>query len=291
MSVHQSTAASYDDHGRLLRHTHDSVTNRQIDFPNNPTTLYITGDEDTDGSERFTIDEITGVATIQNRANGIWNICEFQLSQGALLLGRDTHLSAAGHHLIITTPDIVEQSLVLGQEFDDTGSGPPESTILGPLISRSIRQPDNSVELTLTNHSSTTNATGLLLCTTVYGQIGATAASADVDVIFSEGIPPNDTIFFVQHFPASFFPANTEVTIDLSPGLQFDPDVQINGFFTSDNAFTMRYDVTGTFLWFALDLQQQSHEDILTETLVLSNDLSIAFSNAGELVRSNEVFA
>jgi len=291
VSVHLATDASYDDHGRLLHHTHDNLANRDSEDPSDPPTLYIIGDDDTDGSERIIINGINDVATVQSRANGVWNIGELQLSQGSLMLGRDVHLSAAGHHLIVTTPDIVEQTLILSQEFDDTGAGPPQSTILGPLQSRVVRQPDNSVELTLTDHSSITSTVGLLLSNAVYVQTGATAASAQVDVIFSEGIPPNDIMFFEQHFPASKFPANSEVIIDMLPGVQFDPSVQINGCFTSDNAFTMRYDTTGTLLWFALDIQQQGHEDILTETLILSDDLAIVFANSMELVRANEVFA
>jgi len=283
MSVFSAADVTYDEHGRLLRHTHADLVGRDI--------LYIVGDEDTDGSIRLIVDEISNVASIEEREQGVWNAGELQLSKGSLIIGREVRLSAIGDHLLVSSPDNVTQAIVLDQSYDDTGSGPPQSLTVGPLISRVIRQADNSTELTLTDHSSFLITFGQLLTTAVYVQIGSTGASAEVSVVFTEGVPPNDVIFFTENFPASKFPTNSEVFIsEMFPGVTFGPDIRVNGFFSSPTAFTMRYDAAEDFLWFALDVQQQAHEDILTESFILSNDLDIVFTNDAELVRDNEVF-
>lgn len=267
------------------------LTKPHVNITNPFDIVYIFGNEETDGSVRVILDTISDIATVETRADGVWNPGEFQLSQGSLFLGREVKLSAAGHHLIITTTDAdVEKTLVVGQEFDDTGSSEPESTIVSSLDIRVVSQSDNSVSLTLTDHSSVISS-DLALVEKVYIQTGSTSATSDVQFILSEGVSPDEIVVFQQNFPSSIFPADSEVEIDLSPGVEFSPDREINISFTSDDAFTLLYDTTSTFLWLATDEQQISHEDILTETLVLSNDLSIAFTNEGELLRSNKVFA
>lgn len=257
----------------------------------NPTGLYyIKGSDKVEGSKRIAIDDLTGFPEIQLRTDNVWNAGELQIAQGSLILGREVRLSALGHHLLITSPDEGRQQIVLDQTFDELGTGSPETSIIGPLVSRVVRQPDDSTELILTEHTSSIITTGLVLCTQVYIKIGSVAASADVRVVFSEGVPPDDIVFFKQNFSALKFPANTEVIIETPPGINFDSGVQLNAFLTSPEAFAMRYDASSIALWFALDLQEQAHEDLLTESLTLSNDLSICFSNELELTRPNFVF-
>ena len=252
-----------------------------------PGTVYVRGSEFVPESVRFQMDELSDVAEVQRRSNGVWNPGELQLAQGSLLLGRDVSLSAAGHHLIVRVPD-EHQSLILEASFDDAGSEPPTVPILDELLVRRIQQPDDSGPSTLAVHTASIVSLNLVLTTRLYLQTGATAASDDVALVLSSGIPPNDNVFFKQNFTASKFPANSEIEIDLSPGVEFDPGIQINSNISSPNAFTLLFDATLTVPWFALDFQQQGHEDILTETLVLGNDLSIAFSNDLELVRPNK---
>ena len=257
----------------------------------NPTGLfYIKGSAEVEGSRRIVIDDLTGFPEIEVRINNVWNAGGMQIAQGSLLLGSGVRLSALGHHLLVTNLGPRGQQIALDQSFDESGTGAPETPIMGPLTSRVIIQPDNTTELILTEHTSPVVVANLVLCTQMYIQIGSVAASADVRVVFSEGIPPDDIVFFKQNFSALKFPANTEVIIETPPGINFDPAAQLNAFFTSPEAFAMRYNATSTALWFALDVQQQSHEDLLTESLTLSNDLSICFSNELELTRPNFVF-
>lgn len=249
--------------------------------------VYLKGNESLDGSIRFILDSLSNVETIEVRADGVWNLGEFQLSQGSLKLGRDVSLSAAGHHLIVTAPS-EPQRLMLEAEYDDDGTGPPEIPILGPKFIRSVQQPDNSGSLTTTSHLTSFAALNLVLTTKAYLQTGATAASEDVALVLSHGIIPNDIVFFQHNFPSSDFPANSEVIIDVTPGTEFDPGVVINAKITSNAAFTMKYNAAITVFWFALDFQQQGHEDILTETLMLDTDLCLLFSNDIELLRPNK---
>lgn len=286
MSVHAADERTYDSKGRWRTSTyaHSSEAGAVGQA------LYISGDEFTDGSDRIIVDPLDDTPTVQERATSVWNTGELQLAQGALILDRAIKLSALAQHLLITHP-VAPQRIVLDQGFNDFGAGFPESTILDTLVVRLVIQPDDSMELVLTQHASLIVPVGLNLSSQAYLKTGTVAASDDVILVFSEGIPPDDIIFFRQNFPASVFPANTEVIIDMSPGVNFDSGVQINGFITSSAAFALRYDTSSTLLWFALDTQIQGDEDLLTETLVLSNDLDITFSNALELARGNPVFS
>ncbi|KKK75234.1 hypothetical protein LCGC14_2875740, partial [marine sediment metagenome] len=252
--------------------------------------VYLKGSETTDGSIRLIIDPSDERATLEIRQNEVWNFAELKLAQGSLLLGREASVSAASHHLVIKSPVIEEKHLVVNQDFDDTGTKSPESTIAAAKQIRVIGQSDNSVEQSLNNHSSVLAVTNESIVDKLYLKTGSVVASANIKVVLSHGIPPNDAVSFQFNIPASSFPANSEVIIDLSPGDGFNPNIQANLFVTSNNAFSLLYDTTSTFLWFALDSQQIDHEEVLTESLVLSNDLRIAFNNTGELARGNPVF-
>jgi len=260
-----------------------------VNNPRDPGVLYIKGSKDVDGSRRLVVDEITAIPEMQARAAGVWNLSELQLAQGSLMLGHDVRLSAAGHHLIITALDD-PRALIVTAHFDDIGSRPPTAPILGGLVIRSIAQPDNSAPVTLASHTATIIVVNLLLTMKLYLQTGATAASDDVTISLSSGIPPNDNVFFQKNYASSVFPANSEIEIDLSPGVHINPGEQVNSDISSPNAFTLLHNAALTLPWFALDFHQQGEEDILTETLVLANDLSIAFSNNLELVRPNKDF-
>lgn len=284
MSVHSANERTYDPSGRWRTHTYAHAT--EVGGVNR--TLYIVGDEDTDGSERFMIDEINNLPTIEQRQNGVWNIGELQLPQGALLLGRRAAISTSGHHVLVTPTAGANQLILLEVEYDDSGTLKPVVPVLGPKFIRRIAQPDDSLEVTLLDHAVEFNVAIVLMITRIYIKTGATAASEDVQFTLSTGIPPNDTVFFRENFAASSFPADSEVEINLMPGLEFDPGEQINSSISSETAFTLKYNAASTTPWFALDIQEQIHEDILTETLVLANDLSIAFSNNLELLRPNK---
>lgn len=265
-----------------------AYTTPHVNVENPLDVVYVSGDETTNGSVRIVIDALNDIATIEERTDGVWNIGELQLSQGSLLLGRDLRISAGGHHIIVTTQDIPNQSLLLAVPFDDTGTFNPENTILGPRFVRRVQQPDDSGSVTTDDHTTAIVALNLTLSTEFYIKVGETGASEDVSIVLSEGVPPNDIVFFQKNFPASAFPANTEISFSLEPGVQFDADIQINSIITSAAAFTLLYESTLTVPWFALDFQLQEHEDLLTETLVLGNDLSLTFSNQLELARPNK---
>lgn len=253
--------------------------------------LYVKGSEFVDGSVRFAVDPLTDAPQSQTRFEGVWNSGHLQVSQGSLILGQESRLSAVGDHLVVSETIFKDGHMILDQDFTDEGTGGPESAAVGPLQIRVIRQSDNSVELTTTDHQSRLDSANLVISKQLYLQIGAIGASADVLVVLTKGVPPNDIIFFEQNLPPASFSSNTEVTIDLFPGVEYTPGEQVNGFLTSTQAFTMRYDVSGTFLWFAIDLQPLVHEGIVLDKFILSNDLSVCFNNNLALVRGNVVFS
>lgn len=253
--------------------------------------VYIKGDNFTDGSirVRFGPDDI---AVIETRMDGVWNLGELELSRGSLHLGRGVRLSAVGHHLVVDSPVETQSHLITSASFDDSGSEQPHAVLLDPRVTRIVVQADNSREETLAIHTPLAFVQIGSLIHQVYFQTGVTAASGPVLVEFSTGVPPNDILFFRENFPASAFPASTEIILDLFPGVIFFTGEQVNLRFESDNAFSLLYEaLPGPNLWTALDLQVDREETLFS--FPSGFDQLMVDRNTGEVMvdRSGNVMA
>lgn len=226
--------------------------------------LYVKGDNITDGSVRVLLGDDDQVPQIERRADGVWNLGELELSRGSLRLGREVALAAVGHHLLVEAPRENVRGLVASSHFNDAGSEAPHIPILFGRQNRVVFQPDFSNDLLTTAHITSFSVDTNAFRYTLYLKVGATAATTPVTFEFTEGVPPNDEIFFRQNFPASKFPANTEIMLDLLPGVTFDEGVQLNMRLFSENAFSLLHDAGGTQFWSAFDLQPENSEDLFS---------------------------
>lgn len=89
MSVFRPEGKTYDDHGRLLRHTQTSELGRGQ--------LYVSekGDKFTDGSRRIIVPtEDEDLVRFEQRTDGVWNLSEIEISSNTLNLGHGLDVSA-----------------------------------------------------------------------------------------------------------------------------------------------------------------------------------------------------
>ena len=106
---------------------------------------YIKGDENTNNSIRLIDDN--GTPVFQKRINGVWNDSDLRVSGDSLHIGRDLSISAAGHHMVVSSKSGSGKFLLIPAPFSDSGTNEPEMPILNVKETRIITQSDNTNEI------------------------------------------------------------------------------------------------------------------------------------------------
>lgn len=261
-------------------HAPDTVTKK-----NSVGILYIEGAEDIDGSLRWFIgpDNITRV---EKRVDGVWNATELQLAGNSLFLGRDVSLSAIGHHLLTTSTAENIKSIIVSAEFTDAeGSKQPHIEVFSPRVNRFLFQPDLSVETTLATHTLQALPTTDVLSYANYVKVGNVAPTDSIEIIYTVGSPPR--VIYSRLYPASQFPANTEVRFETLAGVSFIDGELITLTLKSASAFSLLGSaVPGP--WLAVDFQTFTAEALVTENLVYDNSLNLVLDSSLSPVYSNQ---
>lgn len=288
MSVHQAGGASYDSRGRLLRHTHDSVARRVNPEVEVLPAVYIVGDADTDGSIRMVF-QTDNRTHLESRVTGVWNSTELELSDNSLLLGHNFAISAVGDSLQTKSVEGNKAFLGLDIPFADVGTEHPRTPIANSLITRFVIQPIFSTEVTAISHTrqidvQTFAGFGFF----VYLKVGATAATDDVKLVFTDGLIPGGPLLFERNYPAADFPANTEIKLSVGSGVGFAIGEEALMTVSSPAAFSLLGSVTEMF--FAMDFQTVTHEDLVMESMIVDNALGHVFDNTIHPVYHKSVF-
>ena len=248
--------------------------------------VYLKGDEFTDDSVRFEVD-IQNRTELQLRANTVWNLGELEIGGNSLFLGHDVALSAVASSIQITSIDAGQKSIVVDTPVADAGSSPPRTVELRQKRFASVVQPIFDTENTTMDHRRIAFLPFQSNGSEFRVKTGSVAATEPVTMTFSKGLAPGGVVFRKQVLPASKFPASSDVLIsEFGTGVGFFPFDQVLIRWLSDAPFSLLGDTTPT-PYFALDTQRAKYTDVLTETLILSNDLRIAFSNDLQLARGN----
>lgn len=246
----------------------DAIDDENVTRQNDEGIIYIVGDADTDGSVRLVAEDV--ITRVEVRDLGVWNLGEFEVSAGTLLLGENVQLSAVGTHLQVGAVEGDVKRLMPALTFDDTGSRGPHTPILSARQNRIVLQSDNSNEVLSTEHIFVITDDLSSIAYTLYAQSGEVGSSAIINLEITEGEPPNDVPFWSRRFPAESWPANTEAALPFYPGLSFDFSAysgnvdRINVKATSENAFSVKYNADLSSPWFAADLQPQVVEPIFS---------------------------
>jgi len=209
-------------------------------------TSYIKGDENTDGSLRFTANTDNTI-TAEERIDGIW--IDSAIRGNLLFAGRNANLKAIGDILHIDA--FGGHYLIVQSEYDNNGSKHPRTPIVGAKEIRIISTVDESGELIGNNVSYSITPTVDQIIDKIYYKTGSVAATED---IVWTAFPTNDPtgLYVKRVIPASQWIANTELSFDFeSFGLL--KDVSFTGHLESIAPFSIKTDVGNIIPWRASD--------------------------------------
>jgi len=257
MSVHESDERSYDDHGWRLLHTHNNRLGRGQN--------YIIGDEETNGSVRF-ITRFTGNkirAKVETRNDDVWNAGRMETGPNTMFLGQNVSIGALGASLEIRSVDESIRSIPLDIPIEDSGTSVPRVLRAFQRLDREIGQTDFSVDTTDTQflQPTTTSFQGFIFA--IYLKVGAVAATSEVMLQVTTGLTPGGDLIYEQFYPASDFPANTEVKLvdNLDLGTFVGEELLLT--ISSDTAFGLLGNSTPE-PWFAVDIQAYLYEESIS---------------------------
>lgn len=225
--------------------------------------VYIKGREDLDGSIRYILNPNDKDITLEQRKSGVWNPTALRLSGNTLFLDRQLALASAGFNLEIVALGPGRTFLANSVEFDDTGTFEPRSQLLDPLVTDEIIQGVFDTDIKDTVISGSTAISISRLISVVHLKTGSTAATSDVKIIMSTGLTTGGTIIIDFNFPASQFPANSDITLDLETVLGVLSGDEITFGFFSDEDFSLLGDSSDE-IFFSIDSQLLDSIEIST---------------------------
>lgn len=253
--------------------------------------VYVKGDERTEDSLRLVPDVLGENIEMQRRLNGVWNDTGIQIAASTIHLGRDLRISGAGQ--FIRTFDVIDNASALIPHvlFDDTGTViDPHMPVLSPQVTRFVVQPDFSSEVTGTELTVVFTSPIRAVRSRLYFRTGSIGATAPVQFTIRRG-SSTGPIIFQRNLPTSLMATpDTEFQVDLEGLIQQNVGDQIHSAFVSENLLSLAGNSSGVF-FVALDFCFLTTEDIVTDTFVVGNDLSLALSNSLQFAKPNAVFS
>lgn len=189
---------------------------------NNPGEIvYIKGNAFTDGSIRLNLKPGDTDITLEQRESGVFNPTGLRLSANTLFLDRQLSISSVGLFLQINALGPDRKFLATSIEYDDTGSDVAFTPIIGVLETDVSEQPIFNTEKTSKTFFEFSTIPVSELISVLHLKTGTTAATEPVNMLISTGTSPGGTIIFDFDFPASQFPANSDISIVLDSALGF----------------------------------------------------------------------
>lgn len=232
-------------------------------YSNPAGTSFINGNEVTEGSHRFNIDEDTGFIIAEVLISGIWQPASL-ITGAATLWLHFLGLASVGRFLTTKTRD-GDYHFFPHTHFDGQVS---TSTVKIPdmyeFVEHDIFQPDNTGNFTGKIFSFNAPVTETVLVKQMYFQTDSLAATECITVsIWSGSIEDPSKIKFNQTYPASEFPASTEITLRATGRLQFDEGQTYLVKIESDADFSLKTNAAETLPWIATDDSNFREDDML----------------------------
>jgi hypothetical protein len=152
-------------------------------------------------------------------------------------------------------------------------------TVVGPQVINSysyteklIYQSDESGDFTGTNLEYTFPSAGHILANKFYYKTGTTAATQPVRIRVWEGTDDTGTLILDQTYPASEFPASTEISLTTDGYSEYDANTTYFLRYSSDANFSLKMDATNTMPWLAADTSLLREEDLFCTKQWVSGD-------------------
>lgn len=253
--------------------------------PEGDNVLYIVGDNDTDGSIRFSFSAGGRNANLEKRTSGVWNDDGMRIASSSLDIGRDMTLSAVAGHLETNNPSAAvghTRGLIPHIEFNDEGTRQAETPIVD--VEKFFTVFGTAVGETTANTIGINIGTtpGRIIENSIH-EVGATVPTSQVTVSFYTGTDNTGFLFNQKILPASDFTANTTLSIDYDLDLGFEANVSVFMEFKSDTPLSLKTDAGGNPLTI-----HEAHEldeiGIFTENVIYDVDLGLVLTNDLNLV-------
>jgi len=264
---------------------------------NNPgKTVYITGNESTDGSLRLNVADFVmtrtigfeSVTEIQKRIDGIWQPTSFKTAGGSVLVGTLVALSAAGNNLI--TVDADENINFNAKSLVESGVTSKLANIIhasaffvevvffgdtdGEFTGTVIERLDENVELHLISNK-------------FYLKTGNTAATEPLRFQTWDGVDDSGILIFDQTYPASLFAANIDTSIGLEGFLEFTPGGDSFSRISSAADFSLLTNADESEWYVAGDFSIIQNDDLLQTSEYIDGD---NFDEGDWTVKNRKIF-
>lgn len=279
MSTHEGKSKSYDSRGRWRTETY--AHSSEVGGIND--TLYIVGDEFTDGSVRLIFNASdTTIANIESRVDGVWNDTGFRFASSSVSLGRDLQIGAVGgfvESLNFSEVVLHLKALIPHIRFNDLGTtqaahmpildvredfvvfaGPATGEVIGTTIGQIFSAIPTRVLFTATH------------------LVGSVSATEDIQVSYYKGIDNTGPLINRFNLAPSKMPASSTLVITYDNDFGFQNAENIFLEFVSAANISLETNVGGDVIY-----TQNGHTlaelDIIMDELLLTNDLSMVFDN------------
>lgn len=229
--------------------------------------LTLNGDEKTIGSKRISIDPDTDNAVIKKLVSeDIWQPDSFEFGPGSVLIGKNIKISGVGHHIATEHADQHLHTFA-HNEFDGLVTIHDMRALNAyDFTPRAILQGDNSGTWTGKTQEFTILSPAHLLANDGYLQTDTVAATKPIRYRIWQGTDDTGPLIFDQTYPASEFPASTEVQFIAYGYVEFESGETYFHRIVSVADFSLKMDVTNTTPWFASDISFLSEDNMLQTT-------------------------
>ena len=202
-----------------------SKVTKNTEIRNDTGIVHVTGDSYTEGSHQFEVDGDSGIVAIKVLTEDIWQPDSIQIATESLWIGLNVGLAATGCHLSARISP-THFHLYPHSEFDsEVSTGDASSPYVYDYVARVVFQPDESGEILGTILERTAVPTNHVLIHNSYYKVGTTAPTEPVTIETWEGTDDTGLPVFKQTYPASKFPAETEITLDRKGLIEYKPGV------------------------------------------------------------------
>lgn len=225
--------------------------------------LYITGDETTEDSIRFAIDDTKQIGRIEKLIQKVWQPSSLKTGPDSILLGLNVGLAAVGHHL---GTEALDGLLHLHAHEDFNGEVTEVKTRIlfaSLFLSEVASQPDFSGEFTGTEINFAVTSTVHIITNESFWKTGAVPATDAVRIRTYEGTDATGLLIFDQSYPASQFPINSDVTTESDGYVEIEAGLSYFTRITSNRDFSLLTNAAVTRPYQAVDLSFVRYNHLL----------------------------
>ncbi|MCP3684168.1 MAG: hypothetical protein GY861_15915 [bacterium] len=229
--------------------------------------VYICGDENTDGSIRFSTDSSFANAVFEIRIEGIWQPATMEFGTNSVFIGPRVGLSAIGNNL--ANEDTIPTSIQLfSHNIFDGETTTSDARILDAydFTEREIFQSDESGLFSGTLLEFTITSPDSFISSLTYIKTGAVVSTSSFRIQVWRGTDDTGAIIYDREYPPIGFIPSSENELEIYGYLKLDKGLDYFFRVDSDDTFSIKMDTTNTVPWIAFDTSGVRDDDMLQTT-------------------------